>query len=72
MPYNGGMEVVINGKREVHPDGISIAALLESLELGGQACAVEVNKVLIPKQRHKTHRIEDGDRIELMTLVGGG
>jgi thiamine biosynthesis protein ThiS len=31
-----------------------------------------VNKGLVPKREHDGRRLEDGDRVELVTLVGGG
>lgn len=50
----------------------TVGALLEELGLAGQAVAVEVNQAVIPKKRHADTELSDGDRIELVTLVGGG
>jgi sulfur carrier protein len=33
---------------------------------------VEVNGELVPKKRHAEHQVRDGDRVEIVTLVGGG
>ena len=65
------MELTVNGeKREV--EATSVAALLAELGLSGQPVAVELNEQLVPKTRHDATRLSAGDRLELVTLVGGG
>ena len=67
------MRIDINGQPRTLPDGCTVEQLVHAhLRLGAQACAVEVNKVLVPKKRHAEHRLDDGDRVEVVTLVGGG
>lgn len=66
------MNVQINGRPELVPDHATVEQLLEFKHLARQACAVEVNKVLVPKKKHREHRLQEGDRIEIVTLVGGG
>ena len=46
--------------------------LLEGLELGGKRVAVAVNRDVVIRSRHGSHRIADGDRIEILEAVGGG
>jgi thiamine biosynthesis protein ThiS len=41
-------------------------------QLGGAACAVEVNRQLVPKKQHESQELKDGDSVEIVTLVGGG
>ncbi|MEM1354908.1 MAG: sulfur carrier protein ThiS [Planctomycetota bacterium] len=65
------MEVKINGERQ-KTAAPTIAALLEELGLAGQAVAVEVNQAVVPKKRHGETVLNPGDRVELVTLVGGG
>ncbi len=66
------MQITVNGEpRQLDPDA-SIAVLLETLGLARAACAVEVNKELVPKRAHAERRLAEGDRIEIVTLVGGG
>jgi len=66
------MKLTVNGKPRELPDGASIDALLDQMGLAGQPVAVEVNRSVVPKRRHPTHTLADGDQIELVTLVGGG
>lgn len=66
------MRCVINGQTEELPDGLTIADLLRDRKLERGACAVEVNQTLVPKSGHAERALSDGDRIEIVTLVGGG
>lgn len=66
------MDLVVNGETRQEPEGATVAGLLDRLGLGKQACAVEVNKRLVPKREHGEHRLAAGDRVEIITLVGGG
>lgn len=66
------MKLTINGQTREVADGTTVAALLDELRLAGKPVAVEVNLELVPRQRHADHRLADGDRLEIVTLVGGG
>jgi thiamine biosynthesis protein ThiS len=66
------VKITLNGiKREVEA-GVSVAALLAELGLSAQAVAVERNLELVPRARLALVRLEPGDRVEIVTLVGGG
>ena len=67
-----GMTLLVNGEPRSIPDGASVADLIQQLGLEESACAVEVNKRLVPKAEHPQHALGDGDSIEVVTLVGGG
>ena len=66
------MQITLNGKDYQVSDDTTVAILIEELGLTDQACAVEVNKALITKRNHDTHTLNEGDTVELVTLVGGG
>lgn len=66
------MRLTVNGQPETLPDGVTIADLLQAHALEAAPCAVEVNRELVPKRHHATRRLDDGDTIEIVTLVGGG
>jgi len=66
------MQTMINGQPHEIADGMTVATLLDDLKLTGKPVAVEVNLDLIPKQQHAEHRLAEGDRVEIVTLVGGG
>ncbi len=66
------MKVRVNDKDVELPEGAAVADLLAELGLGEQRVAVELNLEIIPRARHEETRLGDGDRLEIVTLVGGG
>lgn len=66
------MNVIANGQARSVADGATVAALLAELGLAGKPVAVEVNLELVPAARHAQRQLADGDRLEIVTLVGGG
>jgi sulfur carrier protein len=66
------MQIFFNGEpREVSED-TTVEQLLRQLELKPRYVAVEVNLELVPRERHASHVLQAGDRLEVVTLVGGG
>lgn len=66
------MDILINGESMTVPDGCTVSELLKRQGAGGSPCAVEVNRRLVPKREHAAHQLAEGDRVEVVTLVGGG
>lgn len=52
--------------------GLTIANLLNQLELDPRLVAVEVNLEIVSKGNYPTQRLSEGDRIEIVHFVGGG
>ncbi len=66
------MNITINGKAHEVAHGITIAELIDHLGLKPRGLAVERNLEVVSRQRHDSVFIEDGDQLEIVTLVGGG
>jgi sulfur carrier protein len=71
------MQIVFNGTSiplASGPEGTAptLAALLASQGLGERRVAVEVNGAVVPKSRHASTHLHDGDRIEVVHALGGG
>lgn len=66
------MELTINGKKRTVPDAITVAGLLEQLSLHASRVAVEVNQDVVSRKTFDGATLRDGDRIEIVTFVGGG
>jgi sulfur carrier protein len=66
------LEVSVNGRPEALAPGATVADLVSSLGLRPELVAVEVNRTLVPRRLHQEHALAHGDRIEVVTLVGGG
>ena len=66
------IQVRLNGEtREIEP-GLTLERLLERLEMPARRVAVEHNRQVVPRERYGTTQVRAGDRIEIVTLVGGG
>ena len=66
------IEITVNGEpRSVQAD-ISITKLLEVLQIRGDAVAVELNREVIPRDRHSDTQLTANDQLEVVTFVGGG
>jgi sulfur carrier protein len=66
------VKLTVNGNMQILMDGSTVVALLRQLDLADKFVAVEVNRELVPKARHGEHILTEGDRVEIVTLVGGG
>lgn len=66
------IDITVNGKATQVEPGLTLESLLARLELPGGRVAVERNRQVVPRQRHASEPVEPGDRIEIVTLVGGG
>jgi sulfur carrier protein len=66
------VSVFVNGERRELKSLATIADLLLELELPLRGVAVEVNEQLVPRSRHANHQLAEGDRLEIVSLVGGG
>ena len=66
------MILTINGEDRTVGDGVTLAELLEQLELAGKYVAVERNKEVISFRTYAETVLAEGDCLEIVTLVGGG
>lgn len=66
------MNVFVNGQPRQVPSGTTVAELLVLLKLPIRGIAVEVNQSIVPRVRHPEHPLQDGDQLEVVSLVGGG
>ena len=66
------MQITVNGDPKEFAPGTTVAQLLEHLNLQPKYVAVERNLDLLPRAQHGGCVLADGDRLEVVTLVGGG
>jgi sulfur carrier protein len=69
---SGSIDVVINGQPRTVNQGTTIAGLIGELGLSGKPVAVERNREVVPRAQHATTVLAAGDRLEVVTFVGGG
>jgi len=66
------MQIYLNGETLDLPDDTTAAALVESLGLTSKRIAMEVNMEIVPRSQYATHRLQPGDKVEVVQAIGGG
>lgn len=64
--------LTVNGKERTLPPGITVAGLLDRLDLVAGTVVVERNREILERDGYDDVTLEDGDRLELVHFVGGG
>ena len=72
MPEPAGIQVSVNGETLRVPSGSTVADVLRQLSLDRARVAVEHNLRVVPRAEHGSLRLNHGDRLEIVTFVGGG
>ena len=72
LVIDSAMQVIVNGEPRRLDTPITIAELVERLSTGARRIAIERNGEVVPRSRHATTTLADGDRIEVVVAVGGG
>jgi len=65
------MHIYLNGEQR-HTDAGSITELLAELGLQGRMIAIERNMEVVPKSTYAEALLEEGDRLEIVHMIGGG
>lgn len=72
MPSMDGTTIELNGERRSIQSGATVRELLEvELRIAGERVAVELNRALLPRAQWD-RVLAGGDRLEIVTFVGGG
>ncbi len=66
------MQCVVNGQPMELPEHTTVAELIARLGLSDAICAAEVDRELVPKRERAERVLQGGQRVEVVTLVGGG
>jgi sulfur carrier protein len=66
------MTIQVNGQSRQIADGASVSQLLIELGVSQPHVAVELNLQVVPRAQHSATALREGDRLEVVTLVGGG
>lgn len=64
--------MVLNGKPRTIADGLTVAGLLAELGLDPRTVAVERNLDIVPRGAYASQTLAEGDKLEVVTFVGGG
>lgn len=64
--------VTVNGRHHPWRPELTLAALLEEIGARGGGMAVEHNLRVVSRDEYASTRLQAGDQIEIVRLVGGG
>ena len=64
--------VTINGNQTTFSTDLTVAEYLEQNQYQVKRIAVELNGDILPKYSYSDTMLKDGDRLEVVTFVGGG
>jgi sulfur carrier protein len=66
------VKIHINGEEKEITEGLSIARLLEELQIRPGRVVVELNRDIVCREAHGSTTLKEGDAIEIVHFVGGG
>lgn len=69
---HAAVRCTVNGAETSLPAGMTIACMLEQMRLRPEIVAVEINARLVPRATWDVRVVQADERIEIVTLVGGG
>ncbi|MEW6312550.1 MAG: sulfur carrier protein ThiS [Pseudomonadota bacterium] len=64
--------LTINGESQRFDAALTVAQLIEQLQLAGKRIALEKNGEIVPRSQYAQAQLADGDRLEIVVAVGGG
>ena len=68
----GERMIIVNGKEINLTEDTTVAEYLEQNQYQVKRIAVELNGDILPKYSYSDTMLKDGDRLEVVTFVGGG
>ncbi|MFO0839527.1 MAG: sulfur carrier protein ThiS [Phycisphaerae bacterium] len=66
------IRITLNGKEHEVAAATTVAELLTEVRVDAPRVAVELNEQVVRRRDFDQTPLQDGDRVEIVTLVGGG
>lgn len=66
------LELTINGQPRQFAGPLSVAQLVDRLELAGKRVAIERNGEIVARSQFNETPLKHGDQLEIVVAVGGG
>ena len=64
--------IELNGQQQTLPADSTVSDLLSIVASDGKSLAVVVNEQIIRPEKRSAHKLQEGDRVELLMFAGGG
>jgi thiamine biosynthesis protein ThiS len=66
------IQLLVNGELHTILSGSTVAGLLHQLDIRSDRVAVEVNLQIVERDGFETCTLQEGDRVEIISFIGGG
>ena len=66
------MQIILNGEPYQLEQPLSVAELLEQLDIDSRRVAIEYNLSILKRYAYPQTIVSEGDRLEIVNAVGGG
>ena len=66
------IKIKINGKISIINENLSLSIFLKQLKIPLKKVAIELNQVIIDKNKTKKIKLKKNDKIEIVHFIGGG
>jgi thiamine biosynthesis protein ThiS len=66
------IRIHVNGEARDWRSGVTVADLLQDLEITTERVAVELNLEILDRGMFAQRPLKDGDRVEILSFIGGG
>ena len=66
------MQITLNGAAKTLDREMTVTELLATLDVHPVRVAVELNEEIVPRKNYDERAVTSGDRLEIVTFVGGG
>ena len=65
-------KIQLNGKKTIIKANLSVGDLVKKYKLKESNIAIEINGVILPKNKYNNKRLRTNDKIEIVQFIGGG
>ena len=66
------MKIHLNGEEKQVSEGVTLAGLLEVLQIRPGRVVVELNREIVAREAYASTFLSESDRVEIVHFVGGG
>ncbi len=66
------MRITLNGQEQNFSAPLTIAELVEKLELEAEKIAIDCNAEVIARNAYVKTHLQEGDTVEIIHFIGGG
>ncbi len=66
------MKISVNGDAREYGENVTVADIVEDLDLTGKRIAIELNKEILPFDQYADQKVSANDNLEIVQAIGGG